>query len=94
MGSPGGGIAAASHWWSILPAGSGLTERSNPKGSSSLPTHTSLGGFASGFLGMSGMHVLLLQLAEEWRALGDDFRTLPMSQIVADIPHFIEVQLV
>jgi hypothetical protein len=30
----------------------------------------------------------------EGRALGDDLRTLPMSRIVAEIPHFSEIRLV
>jgi hypothetical protein len=30
---------------------------------------------------------------EGWWALGDDFRTLPMSRILADIPHFSDVRL-
>ena len=29
----------------------------------------------------------------EWWALGDDFRTLPLNQIVAGIPHFNELIL-
>ena len=29
----------------------------------------------------------------KWRALGDDFRTLPISQIVADIPQLAQIHI-
>jgi hypothetical protein len=35
-----------------------------------------------------------IKFSRKWWNLGDDFRTLPISQIVAGIPHFRELALI